>query len=135
MFLIFNSFPILSPRDACSQPLLSFSHWWTDLTTPPPVYFAPHKELLLPWSSLLRLLRALFPLSRKSRFLLALYFITLIVKYERVGFHSDRRGRQGAEGQSVVSGCAAVELAASLGGFREDKHGKMAIIYGMCQFM
>lgn len=38
-----------------------------------------------------------------------------------------------AEGQSVVSGCAAVKLAPSSGVFREDKHGKMAIIYGMCQ--
>lgn len=132
LILILNYFPILTPRDARSLRFL-YSHWWTDLTTPPPVYFTPLKESLLLWSSQLGLLQGSFPRSRKSRFLLTFYFITLTVKCERVGLYSDRRGRRGAEGQTVVSGCAAVKLAPSLGVFREDKHGKMAIIYGMCQ--
>lgn len=119
------------------QPAIPLLSLVDRLNHAPTCIFAPRKELLLPWSSLL--VRCFHgpenPFCFFFVFLLILYFITLIVNYERVEFHSDRRGRRGAKGQSVVSGGAAVKLAASLGVFRVDKHGQMAIIYGMCQFM
>lgn len=131
----FKLFPHFKSARCCSRRFL-YSHWWIDLTTPPPVYLPRVR------SCFFRGLLYLCAVSTVQKipfvffvFLLILYFITLIVNYERVEFHSDRRGRRGAKGQSVVSGGAAVKLAASLGVFRVDKHGQMAIIYGMCQFM